>query len=146
MTNILHTPLVFLTVFLIASVTGLNLSPDTMKEKKIQPPQDFFLKKAAEGTGILIGAAINYDYLKKDTAYIHLANQQYNLMAPEKSCMMANTAHGIDEPFDFEDCLNLINYGHSNNNTIEAPSMILGEHTNRNPPFVEKEKNETLLE
>ena len=64
---------------------------------------DHCLRKAAQGTGIEIGTAMNYKDLKIHQDYANLAAEQYSLLTSENACKMTMIAKSFTEN-DFTGC------------------------------------------
>jgi len=106
---------------------------------------DHSLREAAKGSGIEIGAAINYKVLKTDAAYGELAAEQYSLLTSENACKMNQIAKSFTEN-DFTGCKYIVDYAQKNNMKMRAHNLIWGAPGTHNPSFVQNEKDATVLE
>ena len=79
------------------------------------------LREAANGTGVYMGAALNYYHLDKDAPYADLAKQEYSLATPENACKMYTIAKSASEN-DYSQCLSVKQFA------VEQAKMAFRAH------------------
>jgi endo-1,4-beta-xylanase len=117
---------------------------------------DASLREAAGGTGIFIGAAINYNYVSLDSShhddtYASVAAREFNLLTAENGCKMNSIARGFDteKELDFTKCDAVLEFAQKNGMVMRGHNLIWsnpGQGGNHNPKFVNEEKDGAKLE
>lgn len=96
--------------------------------------KDNTLRTAAEGTGILVGTAMNYWHLG-DKNYADTAAREYNIITAEASCKMDQIAKG-ENNFNFKGCDGIKDYAKKHGMHMRGHNLIWGKKGDWFPGFI----------
>ena len=67
------------------------------------------LREAAEGTGVYVGTAVNYDFMAGDEDYKKRAASEFGLITAGNACKMYHIAKGWNK-FNYTDCQTMVDF------------------------------------
>eukprot|EP01083_Nonionella_stella_P196393 722679_1 len=91
------------------------------------------LRQAAQKAGVMVGAALNYNYLRQDKQYATVGAQQYDLVTAENGCKWGATEPQQNK-FDFTQCDYVQNFSKANAMTFRGHNLCWGAY---NPSWLQ---------
>ncbi|MFD1952884.1 endo-1,4-beta-xylanase [Paenibacillus thailandensis] len=120
---------IFVTVIVVAS-SGALLLQLTNGDKKLS---DLTLRKLADKNNILVGAAVNYSKLSRDSTYRSLLANEYNALTIENDIKFSRV-HPIIGTYDYTKADAIVNYAINNDLKIRGHTLVW--HTS-NPDWLQ---------
>jgi len=90
--------------------------------EKIVPP----LRSLAEAHGILIGAAVDAEKLKRDAQYAETLSREFNILTPENA-MKFDSVHPSRNEYDFSEPDAIVSFARANDMKVRGHTLVWHE-------------------